>query len=358
MAAGKRARDETDISKGAVSISSAAYELAAERAPLDSGRPRAGERARAHRRRGQDDPPPINAHGVAARRYVGRKCTILNRSYQRAKDMADEYKAWHRRRHRRRRVRLDDSVASQLAKDADIIFTASSAIDYIFDAENIGKLDRQAGREKLMLVDTPSRATSIPLVTSWTMSKAYDVDSLKAVVERNTAKRRREIVEAEKLLEEEHACIQGLDHFARCRARHHETPDQGRGFEAGGIEARGQETAVAFIARDRRRRKIRPDNVVKPRLHGPPCPAARRGSTDDKKNASSALTRCAASERRGFRTFAVVAVCRRARRWASRPHLRGAVSAPSCVVASDSFWPRVTAPDGVRSRREGASTPG
>ena len=35
VAAGKRARDETDISKGAVSISSAAYELAAERAPLD-----------------------------------------------------------------------------------------------------------------------------------------------------------------------------------------------------------------------------------------------------------------------------------------------------------------------------------
>merc|ERR1719258_921592 len=35
--------------------------------------------------------------------------------------------------------------------------------------------------------------------------RAYDVDSLKAVVERNTAKRRREIVEAEKLLEEEQA---------------------------------------------------------------------------------------------------------------------------------------------------------
>merc|ERR1719409_1712189 len=172
VAAGKRARDETDISKGAVSISSAAYELAAERAPLDL----AGlelENARVLIVGAGKMTRLLLTH-MASHGAVGRKCTILNRSYQRAKDMA-------------------------------IIFTASSAIDYIFDAENIGKLDRQAGREKLMLVDIAVPRNVDPECDELDDVRAYDVDSLKAVVERNTAKRRREIVEAEKLLEEEQA---------------------------------------------------------------------------------------------------------------------------------------------------------
>merc|ERR1711977_170304 len=108
------------------------------------------------------------------------KCTILNRSYQRAKDMADEYKEGYD-------VDIDvvasdgdDSVAYQLAKDADIIFTASSAIDYIFDAENIGKLERQAGREKLMLVDIAVPRNVDPDCDQLDDVRAYDVDSMKA----------------------------------------------------------------------------------------------------------------------------------------------------------------------------------
>merc|ERR1711904_212830 len=130
---------------------------------------------------------------MASHGAVGRKSTILNRSYQRAKDMADEYKEGYD-------VDIDvvasdgdEQVAYDLAKDADIIFTASSAVDYIFDAENIGKLERQAGREKLMLVDIAVPRNVDPECDQLDDVRAYDVDSLKAVVERNTAKRRREI---------------------------------------------------------------------------------------------------------------------------------------------------------------------
>ena len=48
------------------------------------------------------------------------------------------------------------------------------------------------------------------------------MDSLKAVVERNTAKRRREIVEAEKLLEEERPASAPITSVADGAPRHHE----------------------------------------------------------------------------------------------------------------------------------------
>merc|ERR1712196_410469 len=112
----------------------------------------------------------MGSHGA-----VGRKCTILNRSYQRAKDMADEYKEGYD-------VDIDvvasdgdEQVAYDLARDADIIFTASSAIDYIFDAENIGKLERQAGREKLMLVDIAVPRNVDPAYDDLDDVRAYDL---------------------------------------------------------------------------------------------------------------------------------------------------------------------------------------
>ena len=97
----------------------------------------------------------------------------------------------------------DDQVAYDLARDADVVFTASSAVDYVLEAGRLAALDRQAGRERVMLVDIAVPRNVDPACDDVDGVAAYDVDSLKAVVERNTAKRRREIVEAEKLLEEE-----------------------------------------------------------------------------------------------------------------------------------------------------------
>jgi glutamyl-tRNA reductase len=208
---------------------------------------------------------------MASHGKVGRKCTILNRSYQRAKDMADEYKEGYD-------VDIDvvasdgdDQVAYDLAKDADIIFTASSAIDYIFDAENLKKLERTAGRQKLMLVDIAVPRNVDPACEDLENTRAYDVDSLKAVVERNTAKRRREIVEAEKLLEEDlatfRAWITSLGAVPAITKLQMKAEELQSGSEAGRIQA---ELAVqsrgrgrrAFVARHRVQTTSRSDVVV------------------------------------------------------------------------------------------------
>ena len=209
VAAGKRARDETDISKGAVSISSAAYELAAERAPLDL----AGlelENARVLIVGAGKMTRLLLTH-MASHGAVGRKCTILNRSYQRAKDMADEYKEGYD-------VDIDvvasdgdEQVAYDLAKDADIIFTASSAIDYIFDAETIGKLERQAGREKLMLVDIAVPRDIDPDCNQLENVYVYNIDDLQSIAGQYLEQRKAELEHCEKLItEKRYELLDGL----------------------------------------------------------------------------------------------------------------------------------------------------
>jgi len=286
VAAGKRARDETDISKGAVSISSAAYELAAERAPLDL----AGlelENARVLIVGAGKMTRLLLTH-MASHGAVGRKCTILNRSYQRAKDMADEYKEGYD-------VDIDvvasdgdEQVAYDLAKDADIIFTASSAVDYIFDAENIASLERQAGREKLMLVDIAVPRNVDPACDELEDVRAYDVDSLKAVVERNTAKRRREIVEAEKLLEEEQASFRAW--ITSLGAVPAITKLQTKAEDLRQAELkRADKKLQSLSSREIEAVERLSRGIVSKLLHGPMSSLRGEGSTDDKKNTLSAL---------------------------------------------------------------------
>ncbi|KAH8071104.1 glutamyl-tRNA reductase [Aureococcus anophagefferens] len=178
VAAGKRARDETDIAKGAVSISSAAYELTAERAPRDlGGLELADARVLIV---GAGKMTRLLLTHMASHGSVGKKCVILNRSRPNAEAIAADYKESHDVDIEVVASDGDDQVAYDLARDADV-----------------------AGRERVMLVDIAVPRNVDPACDDVDGVAAYDVDSLKAVVERNTAKRRREIVEAEKLLEEE-----------------------------------------------------------------------------------------------------------------------------------------------------------
>jgi len=285
VAAGKRARDETDISKGAVSISSAACELAAERAPQDLGVKLEDARVLIV---GAGKMTRLLLTHMASRGSVGRKCTILNRSYQRAKDMADEYKEGYD-------VDIDvvasdgdDQVAYDLAKDADIIFTASTAIDYIFDAENLKKLERTTGRQKLMLVDIAVPRNVDPACEDLENTRAYDVDSLKAVVERNTAKRRREIVEAEKLLEEEQATFRAW--ITSLGAVPAITKLQMKAEELREAEVKRAESKLRSLSnREVEAVERLSRGIVSKLLHGPMSSLRGEGSTEDKKNTLKAL---------------------------------------------------------------------
>merc|ERR1712091_331495 len=262
-AAGKRARDETDISKGAVSISAAAYELAAERAPLDL----AG----------------LELENARVLIVGAGKMTRLLLTH-----MADEYKEGYD-------VDIDvvasdgdEQVAYDLAKDADIIFTASSAVDYIFDAENIASLERQAGREKLMLVDIAVPRNVDPDCDQLDDVRAYDVDSLKAVVERNTAKRRREIVEAEKLLEEEQASFRAW--ITSLGAVPAITKLQTKAEDLRQAELkRADKKLQSLSSREIEAVERLSRGIVSKLLHGPMSSLRGEGSTDDKKNTLSAL---------------------------------------------------------------------
>jgi glutamyl-tRNA reductase len=225
---------------------------------------------------------------MASHGATGRKCTILNRSYQRAKDMADEYKEGYD-------VDIDvvasdgdDQVAYDLAKDADIIFTASSAIDYIFDAENLKKLERTAGRQKLMLVDIAVPRNVDPACEDLENTRAYDVDSLKAVVERNTAKRRREIVEAEKLLEEDLATFRAW--ITSLGAVPAITKLQMKAEELRKAEVKRAESKLSSLSnREVEAVERLSRGIVSKLLHGPMSSLRGEGSTEDKKNTLKAL---------------------------------------------------------------------
>lgn len=193
VAAGKRARDETDISKGAVSISSAAYELAAEKALGDVGK------------RLEDANIVIVGAGKMTRLLLThaashgvKKCTLLNRSAQRAQDLADEFKESHDMDIVVAATGGDKRQVLPFLDDADVVFASTSSESYVVDADDVK--DRSA---PLMLVDISVPRNVDPACDDVPNVAAYDVDSLKAVVERNTAKRRREIVAAEHLLASE-----------------------------------------------------------------------------------------------------------------------------------------------------------
>ncbi|KAJ1457279.1 Glutamyl-tRNAGlu reductase [Pelagophyceae sp. CCMP2097] len=195
VAAGKRVRDETGISRGAVSISSAAYELAADRAVADLGMTvqeasvtmvGAGKMTRlllTH----------MASHGLT-------KCVLVNRSRPRAQAMADEFKLSHD-------IDITVVLSDELevnVQNADLVFTASSAEGFVIEASSVA--DRQ---RRLMLVDIAVPRNVDPATVGMKNVASYDVDSLKAVVSRNTAKRRKEIVAAEVLLEEDALTFRG-----------------------------------------------------------------------------------------------------------------------------------------------------
>jgi len=199
VAFGKRARDETDIAKGAVSISSAAYELANDKAPGDLGKSLgearvvvvgAGKMTRLlliH----------MASHGL-------KKCVLLNRSEGRARDLADEFKASHDLDIEVVATGGDTAAVLPYVADADVVVTSTSSESYVIDADSL-----QGRADPLMLVDISVPRNVEPACDDLPNVHAYDVDSLKAVVARNTAKRRREIVAAEHLLDDDAATFRG-----------------------------------------------------------------------------------------------------------------------------------------------------
>jgi glutamyl-tRNA reductase len=192
VSTGKRVRTETNLGTGAVSISSAAVELA---------------QLKVGQGRGLDELVPLDQEQVAvvgagrmARlllQHLGSKgcrgVVLLNRTVERAELLAADFP--------------DLPVQCRPLSDLDhclstcsLVFTSTAAEDPIIDAARLSRLNR---RSSLLLIDIGVPRNISSDVQGIEGVGAFDVDDLQEVVARNQEARREIAAEAEGLLEEE-----------------------------------------------------------------------------------------------------------------------------------------------------------
>ena len=192
VSTGKRVRSETNLGTGAVSISSAAVELA----QLKLGQSR-----------GVDDLVTLEDEQVAVvgagrmsrllLQHLKAKgasgVVVLNRTVSRAQALAADFP--------------DLPVQCRSLEDLDhclstcsLVFTSTAADDPIIDASRLQQLNR---RSSLRLVDIGVPRNIDADVDGISGVEAYDVDDLKEVVERNQEARQQVAREAQGLLDEE-----------------------------------------------------------------------------------------------------------------------------------------------------------
>jgi len=190
---GKFVRSETEIAKGAVSISSAAVELAIQKSNPDLNKALselrvtivgAGKMSRLLMTH-------LASHGVT-------KITLLNRSRPRADELAAEYPD----------VDVEVGVTDgsdaffwEVLERSDLAFTSTSATGCIITEDGLrSAVWGGEGAHKLMVIDI-----SVPRNVESECNNvdgvfAYNVDDLKQVVAANQAKRAHKVLEAEVLL--------------------------------------------------------------------------------------------------------------------------------------------------------------
>ncbi len=181
--AGKRVRTKTSIGTGAVSISSAAVELAqikvqnlaASRVTIIG----AGKMSRL-----------LVKHLVAKGAY---QIAILNRSRPRAEELATEFKQAELLIH------PISEMMSVLAM-SDLVFTSTAATEPLIDRAKL-EVALEPNRP-LMLFDISVPRNVHGDVNELEHVQAFNVDDLKAVVAQNHESRRKMAMEAEKLLDE------------------------------------------------------------------------------------------------------------------------------------------------------------
>ncbi|MBW4616185.1 MAG: glutamyl-tRNA reductase [Desmonostoc vinosum HA7617-LM4] len=184
ITAGKRVRTETSIGTGAVSISSAAVELAQMKvANLAACRVAilgAGKMSRL-----------LVQHLIS--KGAGQ-ITIINRSRERAQELTKQFPE------QPIKIHLLSEMMAVIA-ESDLVFTSTSATEPILDRAKLElTLEPQCS---LMLFDISVPRNVHADVNELANVQAFNVDDLKAVVAQNYESRRKMAQEAEKLLEEE-----------------------------------------------------------------------------------------------------------------------------------------------------------
>lgn len=192
VSTGKRVRTETNLGTGAVSISSAAVELA---------------QLKVGQARGVDDLVPLDQEQIAVvgagrmsrlllqhlQAKGAKGVVLLNRTVARAELMAADFPALPVQC--RPLTDLDHCLST-----CSLVFTSTAADEPIITAERLSKLNR---RSSLMLVDIGVPRNIAADVSGLFGVDSFDVDDLQEVVARNQEARREIAAEAEGLLQEE-----------------------------------------------------------------------------------------------------------------------------------------------------------
>jgi len=184
ITAGKRVRTETSIGTGAVSISSAAVELAQMEV----------QNLAAYR-------VAIIGAGKMSRLLVqhllskgAESIAIINRSTRRAEELAKQFENAQITVH-------PLSEMMEVIPESDMVFTSTSATEPILDRAKLE--DHLDPNRSLMLFDISVPRNVDADVNELEQVQAFNVDDLKAVVAQNTESRRQMAMEAENLLEQE-----------------------------------------------------------------------------------------------------------------------------------------------------------
>ena len=192
VSTGKRVRTETNLGTGAVSISSAAVELA---------------QLKVGQNRGLDELVPLDQEQVAVvgagrmsrlllQHLQAKGCrgvVLLNRTVSKAELLAADFPGLPVQCRP-----LDD--LDHCLSTCSLVFTSTAADEPIITAERLHGLNR---RSCLMLVDIGVPRNIAADVAGVTGVQSYDVDDLQEVVARNQEARREMAAEAEVMLEEE-----------------------------------------------------------------------------------------------------------------------------------------------------------
>jgi glutamyl-tRNA reductase len=184
ISGGKRVRTETSIGTGAVSISSAAVELAHLKTDNLAGCRVA-----------------IVGAGKMSRLVVkhllskgASQIVILNRSLERAQDLANQFGEANLTLHP-----LSEMLS--VLPTADLVFTSTASIEPLLDRDMLAATLEVS--RPLMIIDISVPRNVHPNVGELSQVQIFNVDDLKTVVSQNHEKRRQMAMEAEFLLEEE-----------------------------------------------------------------------------------------------------------------------------------------------------------
>jgi glutamyl-tRNA reductase len=196
ITAGKRVRTETSIATGAVSVSSAAAELAQMKLPTNSW---AGVSVAI-----------IGAGKMSkllVKHLVSKDClsmTIVNRSLPRAEELQQEFPQ------ATMKIELSDRLMDVVAA-SDVIFVASSSTEILIHAADVAAMATPpalvGGKRRFFDISVP-RNTDRALNDLET-AHVYNVDDLREVVELNKEARAQAAGEALVLLKEEKASFEG-----------------------------------------------------------------------------------------------------------------------------------------------------